>query len=34
MLHAKLQAPEPSSSGEDFKYISIFNPKPPAAGPF
>ena len=34
LAKANFQAPEPSSSGEDFRYISFSNPRPPAAGPF
>ena len=35
MLQTKLQAPEQSSPGEeDFKYISFFNTRFPAEGPF
>ena len=33
MLHTKCQAPEPSSSEEDFKYIPFLNTRPIAAGP-
>ena len=34
LAKAKFQAPEPSSSEEDFKHISSSNTRPPAAGPF